>query len=401
MIERSRLALNDLISESVTGILQRPGRSVLTMLGTVLGIGSFVAVLGLTTTAQGQIDSRFSALAATEVIVEDIGADDVRHETSFPTDASARVRRVEGVVAAGVFWALPVRNPVVTGAPNLPGDGTGIALFGADPGALAAMRPVMQAGRLYDEFHQGRAERVALLGAGAARKLGIGRLDAHPAVFINGLPYTIIGIIFDLARQPELLLGVVLPSATALKAYGPPVTPPAKMLIETRLGAAKVVADQVPLALRADAPERFQVVPPPDPQALRGNVANDLNALFLLLAAVSLVIGAVGIANTTFVAVLERTSEIGLRRALGARAHHIAAQFLAESAALGAFGGLVGASTGTILVVTVAVLKEWTAVLSPVIVLPAPLVGCLVGVLAGLYPALRAAQVEPIDALRR
>lgn len=173
------------------------------------------------------------------------------------------------------------------------------------------------------------------------------------------------------------------------------------MIVETRLGAAKVVAQQLPLALRPDAPNRFRAIAPPDPQALRGSVTADLNALFMLLAAITLVIGGVSIANTTFVAVLERTSEIGLRRSLGARPRHIAAHFLAESAALGTLGGLVGTSLGVAVVVFVALAQEWTAVLQPWTVLPAPAAGTLVGVAAGLYPAIRAAKVEPVEALRR
>lgn len=142
------------------------------------------------------------------------------------------------------------------------------------------------------------------------------------------------------------LLSVIIPSSTALAAYGPPVGQRASMLVETRLGAAQLVARQAPLALRPQEPQRFKAVAPPDPTTLRGGVAGDLNVLFLLLAAISLVIGAVGIANTTLVAVLERTAEIGLRRSLGARPVHIAGQFLTESAALGTLGGLVGTSLG-------------------------------------------------------
>jgi putative ABC transport system permease protein len=123
--------------------------------------------------------------------------------------------------------------------------------------------------------------------------------------------------------------------------------------------------------------------------------------LFLLLAAISLVIGAVGIANTTLVAILERTGEIGLRRSLGARPRHIAAQFLTESATLGTLGGLLGTSIGVSTVVLVAVIENWTAVLNPLYVMPAPLMGSVVGLLAGLYPALRAARIEPLEALRR
>jgi putative ABC transport system permease protein len=175
----------------------------------------------------------------------------------------------------------------------------------------------------------------------------------------------------------------------------------AEMIIETRVGAAALIATQAALALRPDAPKRLKVIAPPDPQTLRGNVTSDFNALFLLLAAISLVIGAVGIANTTMVAVLERTNEIGLRRTLGARPVHIATQFLAESTVLGLLGGEIGASLGVAIVVATALAQQWTAVLAPWTVLSAPAIGALVGLLAGLYPSLRASRIEPVEALRR
>lgn len=406
---RSRISARDLASEAMAGLLQRPARSLLTMLGTMLGIGAFVAILGLTATAGSQIDKRFTALAATEVTVQDLGGaaveggDSADTSLSFPADASARVQALRGVVHAGVHWSVPLPDPVLSNMPVAdPNAGTeGLSLVAASPEALAAMRPTMQLGRLYDAFHAGRAERVAVLGAAAALRLGIGRLDDSPAVFVNGEPYTILGLIADLQRKPEFLLSVILPTTTAQLAYGPPLDRRAEMIIETRIGAARLVASQAAVALRPDQPERFKVIAPPDPQTLRANVNSDLNTLFLLLAAISLIIGAVGIANTTLVAVLERTNEIGLRRSLGARPVHIGAQFLLESTALGLLGGLIGSSLGVAMVVGTAIAQEWTAVLPSWTVPAAPAIGAFVGLLAGVYPALRAAWVEPVEALRR
>lgn len=408
-LERSSLHGLDLLSEALAGVLQRPGRSILTMLGTILGIGAFVSILGLTATASGQIDQRFNVLSATEVTVNDVGPQDPQElataPVSFPADADQRIDRLNGVNSAGTWWTIPLRNPIIAAAPDSQsadaGDGSGLSLLAATPGIFAVIHPTVSAGVLFNAFHQQRAEHVAVLGISAARRLGITRLDAQPAVFVNGTPYTVTGIISNAARNPEILLSVVIPSSTALAAYGPPTDQRAAMLIDTKLGAAPLIARQAPLALRPDAPQLFQTVPPPDPRSLREGVASDLNSLFLLLAAICLIIGAVGIANTTLVAVLERTAEIGLRRSLGARPRHIAWQFLTESTALGSLGGLIGTSLGVAIVLLTALAHQWTAILQPWAVLPAPLIGSLIGLAAGLYPSLRAASIEPVEALRR
>jgi putative ABC transport system permease protein len=206
------------------------------------------------------------------------------------------------------------------------------------------------------------------------------------------------------ARQPDILLSVIVPTTTADRLWGKPGQDegePPKVLIETRLGAAELIAEQAAVAIRPEASDRFKVTAPPDPKELKEAVTTDLSGLFLVLAGICLVIGAVGIANTTLVAVLERTAEIGLRRSLGARRRHVAAQFLSEAAALGLLGGLIGTSLGLTVVLTAAIAKDWTPVLEPLAVLPAPLAGALTGLLAGLYPAWQASRIEPVEALRR
>ena len=115
---------------------------------------------------------------------------------------------------------------------------------------------------------------------------------------------------------------------------------------------------------------------------------------------VSLLVGAIGIANVTLVSVIERTGEIGLRRALGATRRHIAMQFLLESSTMGLVGGILGASIGSLVVIGVAAYQDWTPVLDPLVPFAAPLLGALVGLISGTYPAFRAARLEPVEALR-
>jgi putative ABC transport system permease protein len=224
-------------------------------------------------------------------------------------------------------------------------------------------------------------------------------------VFVNGIAYTIVGVYSSAQRVVSSDTGMLIPGNTALADYGNPepgigTYEEAQMVIATKTGAAQEVAREIAAAELPADPHRLEVTPPQSPLKLQGEVNGDLAGLFLILALISLLIGAVGIANTTLVAVLERTGEIGVRRAVGARPRHIAAQFLAESTALGTLGGLIGTCIGVGIVVIFAAAQNWTAVLNPVYTLPAPLIGSVVGLLAGAYPALRAARTSPLEALR-
>lgn len=403
LVEGSRLSRQDLLAESLAGIMQRPARSALTSIGTVLGVGTFVAVLGLTATASSQIDERFNALVATEVTVEDVSREQTEFvDLAFPPDAGDRAERLNGVQHAGVYWTVQlngessVRSAPVDGV----GDGGSIQVVAASSGVLDAASPTLSQGRIFDDWHDRTGQRVAVLGAGTAARLGISTLETQPAVFLGDEAFSVIGIVDDVEREAELLLSVVVPQSAAEEIWGPPRSN-AKMLISTDLGAAAQVASEVALALDPTHPDYFKAVPPLDPKALRTEVTKDLDQLFLLLAVICLFIGTIGIANTTLVSVLERTSEIGLRRALGARSRHITAQFLSESGALGALGGLVGTSLGVLTVVTVSLARDWTPVIHPTTVAAAPAIGLATGVLAGLYPSWRASRIQPVEALRR
>lgn len=402
---RSSLSGRDLFSEAGAAITRRPGRSLLTALGTVVGVGAFVATTGLASTAKAQVSERFDALAATEVRVLDNeanqwwGNNTSETDPPFTPDASERLERLNGVVAAGVYWKVTDNDLDVRRLPDPSRRALAIDVMAASPGALRAAHPTMRTGTIYDNFHEQRAERVAVLGRVVADDLGIVRVDNQPAVFIGQRAYTVMGIIDDVDRNPELVRAVIIPSSTAAADF---VNDGARysVLIEVAPGAAQVIAGQAAMALRPQDPERLEVLAPPDPGRLRQSIEDDITGLLYGLAGLALLVGMIGIANTTLVAVLERRSEIGVRRALGARRRHIASQFLTESATLGLLGGILGTSLGILAVVVVSAQRDWTTTLDPLMTLPAPIIGAVTGLLAGLQPALRAARIAPASALR-
>ncbi len=394
----SRFRWADNLSEAVAAIAQRPVRTLLTALGTILGVGAFVTTTGLADTARAQVSARFDALKATEVRIQDAAPDGTN---PFPDDVDQRLQALNGINHAGLSYPvgdngnLQPRNT----ATRPIGISQPVPIIAATPGALQAALPTIATGRLYDEFHQTRGERVAVLGRVAAEQLGITRLDNQPAVFIGDVAYTVIGIIDDVARNPDLLLAITIPTTTE---HATLATRDAsyEVLIDTQPGAANLAGRQAVLSLRPQQPERLQALIPPDPKTLRNNIESDVTGLYYALAALALLIGTIAIANATLLNTIERRPEIGLRRALGATRTHIARQITLEAAITGTIAAITGTALAIIAITAIAHSRDWTTTINPTITAIAPLIGLATGALAGITPALKAAQTPPATTLR-
>ncbi len=397
----SRLRWRDLVGETVSAITAKPGRSALTTMGVVLAVGTLVTVLGLTATATGQISSRFDELTATTVTAKDARTTDIATTANpFGAKAEARAMALNGVISAGAITAIDQAdgNVRTTGS----SEPVVIPIQSVTPGVWAAVGANFKTGAGYGQFAEKSTARVVVLGVVAARQLGLTSLAPQQAVLIDDVPFTVVGIMDRTDTNADLLTGALIPQSTAVKLWGQGDKADSNgFVVKTQLGAAQQVARELPLALAPQGPEALTVTPPPDPRSLRDNVNVDLAALFYAMAGICLLVGAVGIANTTLVAVFERTNELGLRRALGAKARHIASHIVAESATLGLIGGTLGAAIGVAVVIGIALGKTWTPIIHPLVLIGAPVLGLATGAVAGLYPAIKAARIEPSEALRR
>ncbi|MBO3083691.1 ABC transporter permease [Cellulomonas fengjieae] len=400
-----RFGFPDLLAEAAAGIGARPGRLLLTILGTVLGIASMVVTVGLAQTASSQINKQFDAIAATQALARPetsstwSGAE--RALAMLPWDAPARAERLAGVEDAGTFSVVDIGTVEISAVPvHDPSAARTVApdVLATSPGALDAVRGRVIQGRYFDSGHDARADRVVVLGVDAAQRLGVVRVDRQPSIFIGDRAYQVIGIVDDVKRRSDVLTSVVMPEGTARADFA--LAAPGELHLHLAVGAGPVVAGQLPTALNPNAPETIDVQAPPATSQVRQSVQADVNTIFLALGGVALLIGGVGIANVTLLSVLERVGEIGLRRALGATRRDIGAQFMVESVVVGLLGGMLGAALGVAVVVGVSAGQDWTPVLDLRIVGVAAVSGGVIGLLAGLYPSLKASSIEPIAALR-
>lgn len=396
--------MRDLVHESLEGVGARPSRLFITLLGTVLGIASLVATLGLAQTTAGQIAQSFDLLAATRVTIEPGKAQgrggSEKLTAVIPWNAVERVADLAGVEES--FLYAPVEpNPGVLAVQVVDPAEAAVApppVVAVSPQMLSVVDGEIATGRFFDSGHDERGDRVVVLGQNAADKLGINRVSGSPAVFIGDSAYSVIGILGSVGTRANLLDAAIVPIGVARAELG--LSTIASLDIRVAVGAGQLVGRQAPIALDPNNPEAYKVKTPTVSSGMKEQVASDINVLFVAIGVVALIGGGIGIANVTLLSVTERRSEIGLRRALGARTRQIGQQFMLESLTTGVLGGLIGVALGLFVVVGVCLVQGWTPVLAPWVPVAGVGMGALVGLVAGTYPAIKAARIEPVDALR-
>jgi putative ABC transport system permease protein len=388
------LRASDLVRVASIGVRSRRLRATLSALGIAIGVAAIVAVLGLSASSRAGLLAEIDRLG-TNLLTVTNGQNFFGDTTELSLSAPAMIARigpVQSVADTAGTSASVYRSPLI---PSVNTNALSVKAATLD------LLPVVGAGIARGRYLNAATatEPVAVLGSAAAQRLGIDRIYTGERIWLGGRWFYVAGILTPATLAPEIDSSVLVGFSAAKRYLGFDGHPDT---IYVRAVTSQVAAVQSVLAATAnpEAPNEVEVSQPSSVLEARAKAEGALNGLFLGLGAVSLLVGAVGVANIMVISVLERRSEIGLRRALGATKGHIRIQFLSEAMLLATLGGAAGVVFGALATGVYATTKHWTLVVPATAWAGGFAAAVAIGAIAGLLPAIRAARLSPTDALR-
>jgi putative ABC transport system permease protein len=397
----ARLRTADLARLATVGLRTRKLRAALSALGIAIGVAAIVAVLGLSSSSAAALNAEIAALG-TNLLTVQPGQNLTGGTAELPAAAPAMIARLPGVYqvqSTGATSASVYRSPLIPSVNT-----NALSVDAATVGLPATAGTSLAQGEFLNAATV--REPVCVLGAAAAQLLGIDKVFPGERVWATGTDANgnggmwlyVAGILKPDVLSPDVDSSVLVgyPFAQAdLSFDGYPTT------IYVKAADSQVNAVDKLLAAQANPenPSGVEVSQPSDALVAQADAKAAFSTLFLGLGAVALLVGAIGVANIMVISVLERRSEIGLRRALGATRGHIRTQFLAEAITLSVIGGVAGIITGAAATAIYAHGKGWAAVIPADAWAGGLGAAILIGALAGLLPAIRAARLSPTEAL--
>jgi putative ABC transport system permease protein len=392
-LQPSRLRLRDITAVATVGPRTRRLRTVLTAVGIAIGIAALVAVMGISESSKANLLARLDALGTNRLQVQP-GQSLVGDDVTLPDTASNRIRRLDAIDQAAAVSSIDatVRRSDVIPETNT----SGIGLRAADLTLPATVGATVAQGR----WHDAASERLptVVLGAVAAQRLGIGNVDGR-AVLIGDQWFTVIGILEPIPLYNTLDSAALIGYPIAEELFDADPSP-STVYVTTDPDLVNQTRDVLAATTNPEAPSEVDVTNPSDALAAKEAVDDTLTALLLGLGGVALLVGGIGIANVMVIGVLERRTEIGVRRALGATKRHIRIQFLLEAILLGTLGGLIGVGLGLAVTAAYTNVRHLTLAIPPDALWIGLGSAIAIGGIAGVSPAARAARLAPAEAIR-
>ena len=389
----------ELVRVAAAGLMARKVRTLPIMLGPILGVAAIVAAIGINESSKGYLKAKLQELG-TDLIVanaqDSIGG--FGQNPRIPAEAVARVSRLPDVTsvtgtlqianivtlpfeaAYDYYRAFPV--PVIATGLNLP----------------HTMEVPLVSGRFLNDFDVASEARVAVIGRDLADEYGYLPGEAR-TISLNGIHYGVVGVLDWVLLEPSMDSAVFITFPTAERDWNTDGQDPTRLYIRAPTNT-QWVAEEVPTVVSLGGPDGARTSIPTDLLDAQSQVDESLNNLTKMMGGLALIVGGVGIANVMSISVIQRSSEIGIRRALGHSRSTIAVQFLFEALTVGVLGGILGAAVGAGVVWLTSEARGYVMVLSVPGLAVWALVSVGVAVVAGLYPSTKAARLEPLETLR-
>ncbi|MSO87903.1 MAG: ABC transporter permease [Acidimicrobiia bacterium] len=388
----------ELLGVAFAGLAARKSRTLLIMLGPTLGVAAIIAAVGLTDSAKGDLKLKLRELGTDLIVAEasssfgtdtpKMPADAVPRALSVPTvDRVAAVSELSGVVvtpyaeAASVYETVPI--PVLAADSQLP----------------SVLDVTMVTGRWLNDFDQQELVRSAVIGEGLADEIDVLAGESR-SIDVGGKAYAVVGILERVELDPALNNAVFITFGSAEEDFNDEDQEPNKLYVRADPGTERDTSSILPIAITLGGSTEVAAKIPTDLLEAQSETDTTLQFIVAGMGLLALVVGAVGIANVMSISVIQRSSEIGIRRALGHSRSTVGLQFLLEALGVGILGGLLGVVVGLAAMWVGTNLADWVFVLQPWLPWAGLLGAIIVSMLAGIVPALKAARLEPLETLR-
>jgi putative ABC transport system permease protein len=388
----------ELLGVAFAGLSARKTRTLLIMLGPTLGVAAIIAAVGLTDSAKGDLKQKLSELGTDLIVAEasssfgtdtpKMPADAVPRALSVPTvEKVAAVSELSGIIvtpyteAASVYETIPI--PVLAADYELP----------------SVLDVQMVTGRWLNEVDQEELTRGAVIGEGLANEIDMLTGETR-SISLGDRDYAVVGILERVELDPALDNAVFITFGSAEKDFGDKDQEPNKLYVRAQPGTERETAAVLPIAVTLGGSTEVAAQIPTDLLEAQSETDTTLQFIVAGMGLLALVVGAVGIANVMSISVIQRSSEIGIRRALGHSRATVAIQFLLEALGVGVLGGLLGVVVGLAAMWIGTNVADWVFILQPWLPWAGLIGAVIVSMVAGIFPALKAARLEPLETLR-